>query len=251
MIRSTFIFLDGISHTTEKTIWHNGIYDWSKFLLSKEVPGISKKRKSYFDMKINNAKKHLMNEDSSYFSKILPKKHHWRLFPEFCDKCIYLDIEISGVDDGYITCISLFDGYNTMTFVKGFNLDLKHIKKTLSNYKMIITFNGNVFDIPFLKKKQKDLIPDIPCWDLRHSCAQLGLKGGLKQIEKLLAIKRPNKIVQDLHGGDPIKLWRTYLATGDRYYLELLVEYNQEDVINLKTIADKVFPLLIQHSRSE
>ncbi len=30
-----------------------------------------------------------------------------------------------------------------------------------------------------------------------------------------------------------------YRASGDEYYLNLLVEYNEDDVINLKTVADK------------
>ena len=29
-----------------------------------------------------------------------------------------------------------------------------------------------------------------------------------------------------------------YRATGNDYYLNLLIEYNEEDIINLKTIAD-------------
>jgi len=29
-----------------------------------------------------------------------------------------------------------------------------------------------------------------------------------------------------------------YRVTGDDYYLKLLVEYNEDDIINLKTIAD-------------
>ena len=29
-----------------------------------------------------------------------------------------------------------------------------------------------------------------------------------------------------------------YKASGDDYYLKLLVEYNEEDVINLKKVAD-------------
>ena len=29
-----------------------------------------------------------------------------------------------------------------------------------------------------------------------------------------------------------------YRATGDDYYLKLLIEYNEEDIINLKKIAE-------------
>jgi len=137
-----------------------------------------------------------------------------------------------------------------MSFVRNHNLDFNVIKKILLRYDMIITFNGNVFDLPFLRKYCKDLIPNVLCWDLRHSCALLGLTGGLKQVERELGIKRQNEIVERIHGGDPLRLWKTFLATGDAYYLELLVEYNQEDTINLKSIADKIYKNLVQCVKS-
>lgn len=251
MIKSTFIFLDNISYKKEKNLWLENISCWNDFLDRKEIKGISTKSKCIYNLTIKKAKKELINENSSYFCNILQKKEHWRLYNYFKEECVFLDIETSHVDNGYITCITLYDNLNTMTFVRGFNLDLNHIKSILSKYKMIITFNGNVFDIPFLKKKMYDLIPEVPCWDLRHSCCRLGLKGSLKDIEKQLNIKRDNIIVEKLYNGDPIKLWRTFLATGDRYYLELLVEYNQEDTINLKYIADKIYNKLIKKAKVE
>lgn len=250
MIKSSFIFLDSISYIKEKYLWFNGISNWNRFLQAKDIKGISKKRKCIHNLKIRQAKRELIDENSNYFSNLLPKKEHWRLYNYFKDECIFLDIETSNVSKGYITCITLYDGINTMTFVRKFNLNLKYIKEILSRYKMIVTFNGNVFDIPFLKKRYNKLIPEVPCWDLRHSCQRLNLKGGLKIIEKELGIKRNNKIIKKLHSGDPIKLWRTFLATGDKYYVELLVEYNQEDTINLQTIADKIYGRLIKYYKS-
>jgi uncharacterized protein YprB with RNaseH-like and TPR domain len=50
-----------------------------------------------------------------------------------------------------------------------------------------------------------------------------------------------------MHGGDPITLWRMYRATGDRWYLNLLVEYNQEDAVNLQRIADNIYNKLMEH----
>ncbi len=231
-------------------MWNEGIKDWNDFLHSDKVKGISKKRKLVYDYHLSQANRSLLNEDSKYFASLLPLKEHWRLYDYFSDSCVFLDIEMSCVSGGYVTCMTLFDGYETMTFVRNQNMDHSIIKKILSRYKMIVTFNGNVFDLPFLKKYFgdgfNDILSNTLCWDLRHSCAALELKGGLKIVEKELGIKRENEIVERLHGGDPLKLWRTFLATGDKYYLDLLVEYNQEDTINLKFIADKVFKMLIK-----
>lgn len=81
-------------------------------------------------------------------------------------------------------------------------------------------------------------LPDIANFDVKSITRKAGLSGGLKEIEKQLGIERKNKNVEKLCNGDPLKLWKMYKATGDEYYLNLLVEYNEEDVINLKKIAE-------------
>ena len=111
--------------------------------------------------------------------------------------------------------------------IKGINLDYDILKKELSKYKLIITFNGSTFDLPFIRKIY-DILPSIPHIDLRHCCQKIGLTGGLKQIEKTLDINR-NIIIERFHGGDALTLWRMYKATGDSYYLDLLVEYNEDE----------------------
>lgn len=246
MIKNTFMLLNGISSEKEKRLWKEDVADWDSFIKKDKISGISKKRKLVYNYQLYQAKRALMDEDTKFFSEFLPQKEHWRLYNNFKDSCVFLDIEVSCVSGGYITCMTLYDGYETMTFVKNNNLDFPTIKRILSKYKMIVTFNGSVFDIPFLRKLHPNLIPQMLSWDLRHSCALLGLDGGLKQVERELGIKRENIIVERMYGGDPLKLWRTFLATGDRYYLNLLVEYNQEDTVNLKFIADKIFKELIR-----
>ena len=241
MILQTFLFLPGINEKTEHNIWNQGIKDWHDFLNAKSIKGISAKRKGYYDRKILEARKELYNTNSAYFADKLPRSEHWRLYDFFKEDTCFLDIETSGVEKGaYITIVGLFDGINTKTMVRNKNMDFKALKKELQHYKLICTFNGSSFDIPFLEKIYPDLIPKLPHMDLRHLCARIGLKGGLKQIEKELGIKRTSTIVERMYGGDAIKLWRTYLATGDEYYLKLLIEYNEEDIINLKQIANIV-----------
>ena len=61
--------------------------------------------------------------------------------------------------------------------------------------------------------------------------------GGLKQIEQELNIKRPDEL-ELLRGHNAVELWKMWRVTADRHYLDLLLKYNQEDVINLRQIAD-------------
>ena len=49
-----------------------------------------------------------------------------------------------------------------------------------------------------------------------------------------------------MYGGDPLKLWRMFKGSGDEYYLNLLVEYNEEDIINLKKITEHTIEKLKQ-----
>ncbi len=244
MIRKTFLFLDGIAQKKEKNIRSQGINHWDDFLEKDKVKGVGKQRKHYYDRKIREAKNNLYTFNSSYFTNILPKSEHWRLYDFFREDCCFLDIETSNINNGYITVVGLFDGINTKTMIRDVNLDFKLLKKELKKYKMLISFNGSVFDTHVLKDKHPDIVPDIPHFDLRHACKRVGLTGGLKQIEKQVGIIRKNSIIDKMYSGDPLRLWRMFRATGDKYYLNLLVEYNEEDIVNLKPIADKVYEKL-------
>jgi len=137
-----------------------------------------------------------------------------------------------------------WEAKNYVSFpVEEANLDFNVLKRELWKYKLIVTFNGSAFDIPFIQKRYPNLLPNVPNFDLRVACSRVGLTGGLKEIERKLGIRR-NKIIEKMYGGDALSLWKMYRATGDDYYLKLLVEYNEEDVFNLKKIADYVYERL-------
>ena len=67
------------------------------------------------------------------------------------------------------------------------------------------------------------------------------LKRKKKEIEKKLSITRDNKIVEQMYSGDAALLHRMWRGSGNSQYLQLLVEYNEEDVINLRKIAEHVY----------
>ncbi len=241
MIRSSFIFLDGIGKKKERRLWASGIGSWEEFLRTDKIRGIPIWRKRHYDRQIRKAKESLYSFNAAYFHRLLPKSEHWRMYSFLREDAVFLDIETNGVEkNAEITVVGLFDGISTKTMIKGINLDFNQLKSELSRYKLIVTFNGAVFDVPFIKKRHSSVLPAVPHFDLRFACKKVGLSGGLKEIEKRLGIKR-NKIVEGMYGGDALTLWRMWRGSGDDYYLKLLVEYNEEDVINLKTIADHVY----------
>jgi len=239
MITNSFIFLERIGNKLEQNIWKNGIDNWENFLERNKIKGLSKHRKLYYDRKILNARKALYNFDSSYFLDLLPTSEMWRLYDFFREDAVFLDIETTGLskNENDITVFGLYDGINTKIMIKGINFDCNELKKELQKYKLIVTFNGASFDIPFIEKIYPNLLPKIPNFDVKSATDKLNLKGGLKNIEKILGIKR-TPIVEKFYGGDALTLWKMYRATGDEHYLNLLVEYNEFDVINLKIVAE-------------
>jgi len=240
MITNTFIFLERIGDKLEKNIWNDGVYDWNSFLERSKIKGLSMHRKVYYNRKILSARKALYNFDSSYFLDLLPQSEMWRLYDFFKEDAIFLDIETTGLSKDFddITLLGLYNGFNTKIMVKGINLDYNALKKELQKYKLIVTFNGAVFDLPFIEKIYPGLLPTIPNFDVRAITNRLGLIGGLKNIEKALTIKRSHN-VEKFYGGDALTLWKMYRATGDEYYLNLLIEYNEYDIINLKIVAEQ------------
>jgi uncharacterized protein YprB with RNaseH-like and TPR domain len=239
MIRNSFIFLDRVGANKEKMWWQSGLVDWNAFLDAKDVPGISKLRKGYYDRQLEEARAHLAGYNSSYFSDKLPRSEAWRLYDHFRDDCLFLDIETTGYY-GDITVIGMYDGKEVMTLVKNRSLDKDNLKKILSNYKLLVTFNGLSFDVPAINRCFNNIVPDIPHLDLRFPLRRLGYTGGLKKIESELGVKR-SEATQGLDGLDAVRLWHDYIRKGDQDALDLLVDYNTEDIINLEPLAEFVF----------
>ncbi len=249
MIKNSFVFLDKIGLSRERAIWNSNVHDWNDFLVSPKVRFIGSKSKQFYDRQLDRAKQSLSADNSSFFCNRLPSSEHWRLYDWFREQAVFLDIETSGLScRDSITVVGLFDCYETKTMIKGISLDFRKLEQELSKYKLIITFNGSSFDLPFISRFAR--IPNIPHFDLRFGCKRIGLSGGLKSIEREVGIKRKNDVVAAMNGGDAAELWRMYKGSGDRYYLDLLVEYNEEDIINLKQLADYVYPLLKQQTIS-
>ncbi len=240
MIENSFIFLEKVSTKKEQNIWQQGIKNWDHFLKTKKIKGISYTTKQYYGHKLKQAQLALYNDNLGFFN--LPQKENWRLYNYFRNQTGYLDIEVDS--KGKIILVGISNHYHTNTFVKGINLEKKHLTKELSKYKLIVTFNGSSFDLPKLKK-QLNITITQPHIDLKPLCINLNLKGGLKEVEKQLNLNRPPHLK-----GNPVDLWKALHASGDREYLDLLIAYNNEDIENLKWVLEHVHNklTLIKHN---
>ncbi len=247
MLQNSFVVLPRVHHRTEKSIWKQDIHSWQDFSSANKIKGFSAARKEHCDWCLQHAKKCLRNGDASYFAGALPFSEQWRLYDEFKDEACFLDIETSGYY-GSVTVVGISDGVDALTFVRGFNLDKSAVENVLGKYKLLLTFNGASFDLPVLKR-YFNLNINIPHIDLRFACQRAGFSGGLKSIEKELNIKRRDE-VSDMAGDDAVYLWEMWKSTGNREFLEKLVMYNEEDILNLKPIADIIIPELWKKIRA-
>ena len=248
MIMSSFIILPGIGAGKERGIWRSGIHSWRDFLEVESVHGISAAAKLRYDAQLRYASRRLHEQDASFFAD---KPEPWRLYSHFRDDAVFLDIETTGLGrNARLTVVGLFDRLSSKSMIAGINLDITALRRELSRYCLIVTYNGSSFDLPFLRARYPDLLPCVPHIDLRPLCSRLGLTGGLKSVEKQLGITRGH-LVERLAGGDALTLWRMYRGSGDEHYLNLLVEYNEEDTVNLRAVADNVTGRLEQEIRQE
>ncbi|VBB43925.1 conserved hypothetical protein [uncultured Desulfatiglans sp.] len=231
MLQNTFLHIQGIGPKTEKGLWRRGIRCWDDFL-RRSGTVFSDARDRYIEEEIRRSADHL--EDIRFFAGRLPPGELWRLFGEFRSRAAYLDIETSGGLDGMdeITVIGLYDGNQVFSFVNGRDLD--RFEEKVCAYDLLVTFNGSLFDVPFIRRAFPHITLPHAHIDLRFVLKRLGYSGGLKRIEKALGVGRDSD-VDGLNGYDAVRMWRAH-REGREGALERLLAYNRADIVNLEPL---------------
>jgi uncharacterized protein len=248
MIESTFLFVNGIGHTTERRLWEQGLATWRDFLKCSSVRGMSADRKGLYDADVSVAlEQHALN-NPRFFATCLKARHHWRLYEWLRPRAVYLDIETAGGPYGEVTVVGLFaDGHMT-SLVRGDTLTEARLCEEVSRFDLIVTFFGSGFDLPYLQARFPRFHIDQPHLDLCFAAKQLGLRGGLKQIERRVGIERADAL-QGMDGWDAVRMWTRWRHGRDTRALELLLAYNQADCVNLQALADFLYCQLVQQCR--
>jgi uncharacterized protein YprB with RNaseH-like and TPR domain len=155
----------------------------------------------------------------------------------------YLDIETTGLtpDNCQITVVGIYIvGGEKSEIIQliGDDITAERLMSSLHGVRTLHTYNGSRFDLPFIDARHRvDLSREFEHIDLMFHCWQRNLYGGLKSVERQLGI---NRNLTGVNGLEAIRLWWAYINDNDDNALKTLLEYNKEDVVNLKSLKEKL-----------
>ncbi len=247
MLHATFHrLLRGISADREASLWKRGILNWEDFEARAIRQGIRFSYKHVLEDERPFARSRLALKtgDSAYFARLLDRREHYRIALAFPKKVLFLDIETTGLSRYYdvITLVGWFYQGKYRVLVQGG--DATNLRAALADAGVIVTFNGSLFDLPFLREGFTDLPIPPAHIDLRFLSKRVGLAGGQKTIEEIIGFRRPPDLANIKGETAPI-LWHQY-RRGDLDALKLLVKYNHCDVEGMRFIFDEVVERLLK-----
>lgn len=247
MLHHTFVHLPGVGIKTERTLWQKGVRSWDIFVdeYGKSASPFGPKRYEALSEHIGLCRERLEAHDSDFFAATMPPRLLWRLFSDFRAFAAYVDIETTGLGGpgDHITTAAIYDGSKVFHYIYGQNLDC--LARDLMKYKLLVTYNGACFDLPFIRNYFGVTLGQAHI-DLRYLLAGLGYRGGLKGCEKSLGLDRGE--LDGVDGYFAVLLWNEYRAKGCEKALETLLAYNMADAVNLENLMVQAFNMEVENT---
>ncbi|MEM2878885.1 MAG: ribonuclease H-like domain-containing protein [Candidatus Hadarchaeales archaeon] len=168
-------------------------------------------------------------------------------------KVAYLDIETTALkaNEGRIVAIGLMKGDNLEvkfgTTVEDESLMLEWLKRELEGCDLLVTWNGESFDIPFILSRavfhgiqMRPLLQvhslDLYEWSKSHLLLS---SHRLEAVARFIGIS----VMGNFHGGDVPTL--TKLAEGgDEDARRMIVEHCREDILLLRRVHERLRPMI-------
>lgn len=258
MIEQTFVHMPGVGPSTESRLWQNGYKCWDDVLYalsrgamprdlyrigrqmllfgSDGAPASSDGKGSEWLRFLEESKAALRNFEFDFFLRSLNPGAHWRVLDEVREDALYLDIETTGLSQqlNYVTVIgALFrDRMHQWVWPE----PLEKLAELLSEARVVVTFNGGRFDLPFLRHHAPYLPSPKAHIDLLHITRGLGIKGGQKAAELEFGLERGQDLA-GFEGSAAVASWCQALY-GDRKSYDRLLRYNAADVQMMRRLAD-------------
>ena len=180
-------------------------------------------------------------------NKVFPEK----TIPEKTDSFLFFDIETTGFSKDNTILYLIGCGYfieNGFQFIQWFNDDGTSEEEILLAFHdilkqkdwQLVTFNGNSFDIPYLKRHYE--LNELPC-DI-ESFPSLDFYQFLKPFQSLFQMTHGKKkdwehflelYREDIYdGGQLIAVYKEYLMNNEEALLHNLLLHNEEDLLGMK-----------------
>lgn len=245
MLTYTFRHFKGIGAKTERELWRAGVVSWEDYVSRHgvQLSMFSPEPEDEDLIQVSHSQRALTAQDADYFARSLPKQEHYRIALSFPARTMFLDIETTGLSRYYdtITLVGWNMGGEYNLYIKGD--DPTRLRQALTEAKAIVTFNGSLFDVPFLHYEFSDLQLPAAHVDLRFLAKRVGLVGGQKDVETKIGLERPG-VLSQLRGEAAPLLWHKY-RRGDLDCLKLLVSYNYADIEGMKFVLDTAVDRLL------
>ncbi len=156
----------------------------------------------------------------------------------------YLDIETTGLSPfaDRITVVGIYRQVVPHEFelvqLVGREISSESLLQALDGVDTLYTYNGARFDLVFIEAWLQVALQSLLLHrDLMYDCWRQDLYGGLKAVEQQLGIDRT---LRGVTGRQAVELWWRYARQGDEAALQTLLEYNREDVVNLKELRERL-----------
>ena len=249
LLRRSFQHLPGISASEEARLWAEGISDWTELIRHTPVQlDLYRKRSGALLSAVEASEEALANCDMAFFANRLPKREFYRIAASFPERCVFLDIESTGLSTYYdqVTLVGWSVGSTYTVLIDPSQIE--QLERELREYPMVVTFNGSLFDLPFLAKRFKADWSDLFHVDLRYLAKRAGLTGGQKKIEVEIGLTRKGSL-EGITGAEAVALWFDY-KEGDLNALRELVRYNHADIEGMKFLFEEVIRRVVPQAGS-
>jgi hypothetical protein len=228
-LTNTFSHL--VSREAEDRLWSRGLHPWTAY--ERAGAGVfSAPRHEALLCGLAASRRALRRRSAAFFLRSLRDHHRARVLGDFLGETLFVDVETDGLGPGArITTVATYDGSEIRLYVRDVNLD--SLVRDLRKARLLITFNGTMFDLPLLRM-EFGWNGSARHLDLRPVLMSLGYRGSLKAIEAARGIARPSALSQT--GAEAVELWNRN-QQGDGTALRSLLAYNAADVAGLLSLA--------------
>ncbi len=259
MIEATFTHIPGIGPKTEQRLWNNGITSWDLFeehlatgirlhnlirsrqvfqpdLFSEDCPEAREPQSVELLQMLELSRSALRGQEYAFFLDRLDSSDHWRLLVQLWQQALYLDIETTGLSREYHSATVIGVLWEDKFYQWVWPEPLGELFELIRRAPLVVTFNGQRFDLPFLATQFAEFPKPRAHIDLLGTARAAEYAGGQKEVETLLGLQR-DPSSEGVDGEQAVELWCQALY-GDEVSFHRLLRYNRADVEMLPQLAE-------------